>query len=110
MFSRLILITGSNCRYFRPDHSNPSLTENSKNSDEEEDGRCVTGIVWDKEKYKGTPLQIDDDRLSEFSPWLRKHNIVIVKLDSCQRYTGFLAMHANTYVHLIRTFKVCYFF
>ena len=34
---------------------------------------------------KGTPLQIDDDRLSDFSPWLKKHNIVIVKLDSCQR-------------------------
>jgi len=71
--------------YFRPDHSNLTLAENSKVSDDEDDGRCVTGIVWNKEKYKGTPLQIDDDRLSDFSPWLKKHNIVIVKLDSCQR-------------------------
>ena len=62
-----------------------TLAENSKISDDEDDGRCVTGIVWNKEKYKGTPLQIDDDRLSDFSPWLKKHNIVIVKLDSCQR-------------------------
>ena len=36
-------------------------------------------------RYMGTPLKIDDQRLSEYSKWLKKHNIVIVKLDSCQR-------------------------
>ena len=70
-------------------------------SEDEDDGRCVTGIVWNKEKYKGTPLQIDDDRLSDFLPWLKKHNIVIVKLDSCQRlnssdsFTNFVTKSTN---------------
>ena len=25
--------------------------------------RSLTGIAWNKEKYQGTPLQLDDDRL-----------------------------------------------
>ena len=27
--------------------------------------RSLTGIAWNKEKYQGTPLQLDDDRLGE---------------------------------------------
>lgn len=84
---------GSYQWYFRPHDG----TEDQDEDDEEVDQR-TTGIVWNKEKYNGTPLQIDDERLSEFSKWLKKYNVVVVKLDSCQRtntedvYPSFVAI------------------
>lgn len=71
--------------HFRPDHSKMSPDEIEQESNSDDGNRCITGLIWNKEKYRGTPLKIDDQRLSEFTPWLKKHNIVIVKLDSMQR-------------------------
>jgi len=80
---------GSYQWYFRPDHSQTGVQEDDHEEEADADNpKRVTGIVWNKEKYIGTPLQLDDERLSEFSKWLKKHNIVIVKLDSCQRING----------------------
>ncbi len=80
--------------HFEPDRStdSASLTErNPRRGKEDEDddgGRCVTGIAWNKDKYMGTPLRTNDKRLDEYTKWLKKHDIVIVKMDSAQRANG----------------------
>lgn len=68
--------------YFNPDKAQSG---EKSDSPEEEDLRCVTGLVWNKDKYLGTPLQMDDKRLNEYSKWLKRRSIAIVKLDSAQR-------------------------
>lgn len=65
--------------HFNPDHSNRSGQE-----DDEEMDKHVTGVAWDKDKYIGTPLQMDDKNLSSHSKWLKQQNVVVVKLDSAQ--------------------------
>ena len=56
--------------YFRPDHSKFSPEENldeyGENTADSEEVECVTGIIWNKEKYLGTPLKVDDHRLSQY--------------------------------------------
>ncbi|TRY78703.1 hypothetical protein TCAL_14425 [Tigriopus californicus] len=47
--------------------------------------RSMTGIAWNKEKYDGTPLQLEDDRLVEHVDWLKRHDLTIVKLDALQQ-------------------------
>lgn len=47
--------------------------------------RSVTGIAWNKEKYEGTPLQLEDDRLEEHVDWLKRHDLTIVKLDAIKQ-------------------------
>ena len=43
--------------------------------------RSITGIVWNRENYVGTPLNLDDDRLAEFSDWIAGRDMTVVKLD-----------------------------
>ena len=52
--------------------------------DKEEPGPAppLTALVWNSEKYDGTPLQLDDTRLGELADWVKDHNITVVKLDS----------------------------
>ena len=54
--------------YFRPDHSkfSPSEIDDDDNIPDSDEVECVTGIVWNKEKYIGTPLKVDDHRLSQY--------------------------------------------
>jgi hypothetical protein len=74
--------------HFSPDRSSEGVSEDKEANDDEDDGRCVTGIAWNKDKYIGTPLQVTDRRLAEYTKWLKIHNIVIVKVDSAQRANG----------------------
>ena len=46
----------------------------------------MTGVAWHKDKYVGTPLDLDDDRLKSQSDWLKKHDVTIVKIDSVERH------------------------
>ena len=46
----------------------------------------MTGVAWHKDKYVGTPLDLDDDRLKSQSDWLKKHDVTIVKIDSAERH------------------------
>ncbi len=48
--------------------------------DDEEDKGTQTAIAWNREKYSGSPLQLGDDRLSEWNKWLRQHNLTVVRL------------------------------
>ena len=50
--------------------------------EEEEKVRNVTAIAWDREKYSGSPLQLGDQRLREWSKWLREHDLTVVRLVS----------------------------
>ena len=55
--------------YFRPDHTNQSQTNDTEGIDDgidSEEESCVTGIIWNKDKYLGTPLKVDDHRLSQY--------------------------------------------
>ena len=56
--------------YFRPDRSKFSSAENMEDCDDamadSEEVECITGIIWNKEKYLGTPLKVDDHRLSQY--------------------------------------------
>ena len=40
-----------------------------------------TGIVWNTEKYHGSPLELKDERLGKLVSWVQHHNITVVKLD-----------------------------
>ena len=48
----------------------------------------LTAVVWNGEKYHGTPLELGDARLGEVAAWLQTHNITVVKLD-CRTRVGF---------------------
>ena len=41
----------------------------------------LTGLVWNSEKYHGSPLSLSDERLGSLASWVEKHNITTVKLD-----------------------------
>ena len=80
--------------HFIPDRSEFKIKGESDDDDDEEDNtrrdeegeeRCVSAIVWNKTKYIGVPLKVDDKRLGGYAGWLKKHNVAIVKLDSAQR-------------------------
>jgi len=72
--------------HFRPDQSVEEKETEHLAEEEMMMGSCLlTGIVWNKDKYLGTPLKMDDHRLTHYSKWLKKHNVAIVKLDSAQR-------------------------
>ena len=43
-------------------------------------------MVWHSDKYHGTPLMLDDERLGELANWVRRHNMTTVKLDSTQKF------------------------
>lgn len=40
-----------------------------------------TGIIWNTEKYHGSPLELKDERLGNLASWVQHHNITVVKLD-----------------------------
>ena len=42
---------------------------------------CLAGIVWNTEKYHGSPLELSDERLGNLATWVQHHNITVVKLD-----------------------------
>lgn len=39
-----------------------------------------TAIVWNNEKYYGTPLELSDSRLGKLSQWVQHHNLTVVKV------------------------------
>ena len=41
-----------------------------------------TAIVWNKEKYFGTPLELSDNRLGDLATWVQRHNLTVVKVFS----------------------------
>ena len=41
----------------------------------------LTGILWNSEKYHGSPLSLSDERLGSLASWVQNHNITVVKLD-----------------------------
>ena len=51
--------------------------------------RSLTAVVWDKTKYEGTPLQLEDERLGSVVKWIKAHNLTIVKLDSIKKVGSF---------------------
>ena len=55
------------------------------NTDDME-SRSLTGIAWHRDKFVGTPLELDDDRLKVHADWLKKHDVTIVKIDSAERH------------------------
>ncbi|TRY71198.1 hypothetical protein TCAL_15058 [Tigriopus californicus] len=78
--------------------------------------RSLTGIAWNREKYFGTPLQLDDERLQEYRGWLKRHDLTIVKLDSREQighedvYPSFISIswHGTDYeVALRQRIKEC---
>lgn len=50
------------------------------------ESRSLTGIAWHRDKFVGTPLELDDDRLKDHAEWLKKHDVTIVKIDSAERH------------------------
>ena len=51
--------------HFRPDQSIAIAEE--KETEEEMMGSCLlTGIAWNRDKYLGTPLKLDDQRLTQY--------------------------------------------
>ena len=45
----------------------------------------MTAIVWNTEKYHGSPLELDDSRLGKLATWVKSHNLTVVKLDCTTR-------------------------
>ena len=45
----------------------------------------LTAIVWNTEKYHGSPLELDDSRLGKLATWVKSHNLTVVKLDCTTR-------------------------
>lgn len=93
--------------------------QDEKTREEAESGiatRSLTGIAWNREKYFGTPLQLDDERLREYRGWLKRHDLTIVKLDSREQmghedvYPSFISIswHGTDYeVALRQRIKEC---
>jgi len=54
----------------------------------------MTGIAWNRQKYVGNPLQLDDQRLKDYSKFLKEHDDTVVKLDSRER-VGIEDMHPS---------------
>jgi hypothetical protein len=46
----------------------------------------LIGIAWHKDRYVGTPLDLDDERLKTQADWLNRHDVAIVKIDSAERH------------------------
>ncbi len=54
-------------------------------SDEEDEGdgddgeklKMITGMAWNREKYWGTPLQLDDKRIEDYVDWIKEKNLVV---------------------------------
>ncbi len=72
--------------------------------------RCLTGIAWNRDKYFGSPLQLGDERLSEWTKWLRERDLTVVRLDSRERigvedvYPSLIAIswHGRDYTTTLR--------
>ena len=70
----------------------------------------LTAIVWNTEKYHGSPLELDDSRLGKLATWVKSHNLTVVKLDCTTRvgfqdvYPSFIAMswHGKDYDTTLR--------
>ena len=45
----------------------------------------MTAIIWNTEKYHGSPLELDDSRLGKLATWVKSHNLTVVKLDCTTR-------------------------
>ena len=39
-----------------------------------------TAIIWNNEKYYGTPLELSDSRLGKLAQWVQHHNLTVVKV------------------------------
>lgn len=76
----------------------PIAQSDDEGADDGVEVRGVTGIVWNRDKYIGSPLLVDDVQLTEFAPFLKQHNLTVVKLDSIERvgaedmYPSFIAI------------------
>ena len=74
----------------------------------------LSGVVWHSDKYHGTPLMLDDERLGELANWVRRHNMTTVKLDSTQKFgiddvfPSFIAIswHGKDYETPLRWVKI----
>ena len=42
----------------------------------------LTAIIWNTEKYHGTPLELQDTRLGNLATWVTHHNLTVVKVSS----------------------------
>ena len=40
----------------------------------------MTGVIWNTDKYYGTPLELQDSRLGNLATWVQHHNITVVKV------------------------------
>ena len=58
---------------FKVTESDDGLSDDEKDSNEED--KCVAAIVWNKQKYKGTPLKQDDKRLGKYVRWLKVDSV-----------------------------------
>ena len=90
--------------------------DSNKDEDKEDKRRSpvpappLTAIVWNTEKYHGTPLELDDSRLGKLATWVKSHNLTVVKLDCTTRvgfqdvYPSFIAMswHGKDYDTTLR--------
>lgn len=43
---------------------------------EGEADRSITGIAWNKAKYFGTPLQMEDSEMEKYVEWLHRHDVL----------------------------------
>ncbi len=62
---------------------------------EGEAGRSVTGIAWNRNKYFGSPLQLEDFELKDYAEWLRRHDLTVVRLDSKSKSSGWIDEHPS---------------
>jgi hypothetical protein len=58
----------------------------NRGGNEDIESRSLTGIAWHRDKFVGTPLELDDERLKAHAEWLKKHDVTIVKIDSAERH------------------------
>ena len=40
----------------------------------------MTAIIWNTDKYFGTPLELQDSRLGSLATWVQHHNLTVVKV------------------------------
>ena len=43
---------------------------------EGEADRSITGIAWNKAKYFGMPLQMEDSEVEKYVEWLHRHDVL----------------------------------
>ena len=70
------------------------------NRDVVETSRSLIGIAWHKDRYVGTPLDLDDERLKTQADWLNRHDVAIVKIDSAERHEA-----EDVYVSLVSSIR-----